>query len=256
MNESNIPSNSLVTDIPEAIDAGTLTERLQGTPLPNVDYLIERLSPPTRTERETPLLEFKASYLPIEGDASSVDACKWNVVEAIVSMVNATGGCILLGVVETEDHRLIACGCDPHGILDKPGKESKDLIGKTIGELFHKDGLYRIDDKKTFALNEPQAILAHVHMRLCHSEEMGEDVIALIISPAPEGGDLLTVKKTVSRNGEKSSVAVLFFRDEQFPRNNAIEDLVGHFSEYESYRRNRRVGRKAYAELLRPEAAL
>lgn len=243
-------------NVPETIDAGTLADRLLGNPLPNVDYLIERLSPPIRTERETPLLEFKASYLPEEGDSSSVDACKWNVVEAIVSMANATGGCILLGVKEMDDHRLVACGCDPHGILDHPGRESKDLIGKTVKELFHPNGVYECDDKRSFTLNEPKEVLEHVRFRLCHSEEMGDNVIAIIVSPVPEGGDLLTVKKTVSRNGEKTSVAVLFHRDELFPRNNPIEDIAGHFSEYDSYRRNRRVGRKAYAELLRPEAAL
>ena len=243
-------------NIPDAIDAGTLADRLLGDPLPNVDYLINRLSPPTRTERETPLLEFKASYLPQPGDAASVDACKWNVVEAIVSMANATGGCILLGVIETQDHHLAACGCDPHGVLGKPGKESKDLIGNTAKELFHKNGVYQIDDNKSFSLNDPTTIHKHVHLRLCHSEEMESDVMAIIVSPVPENNDLLTVKKTVSRNGEKSSVAVLFYRDDEFPRNNHIDDIVGRFSEYDSFRRNRRVMRQAYAELLRPETAI
>lgn len=251
-----VSQSTSAQSIPDAIDAGTLADRLLGDPLPNVDYLINRLSPPTRTERETPLLEFKASYLPQPGDPASVDACKWNVVEAIVSMANATGGCILLGVTETQDHLLAACGCDPHGVLEKPGKESKDLIGNTTKELFHKNGVYQIDDNRSFTLNDPTTIQKHVHLRLCHSEEMGSDVIAIIVSPVPEDNDLLTVKKTVSRNGEKSSVAVLFYRDDEFPRNNHIEDIAGRFTEYDSFRRNRRVTRQAYAELLRPETAL
>ena len=254
--EKIVTQSASLQNIPDAIDAGTLADRLLGDPLPNVDYLINRLSPPTRAERETPLLEFKASYLPQPGDTASVDACKWNVVEAIVSMANATGGCILLGVIETQDHHLVACGCDPHGVLEKTGKESKDLIGNTAKELFHKNGVYQIDDNKSFTLNDPATIQKHVHLRLCHSEEMARDVIAIIVSPVPENNDLLTVKKTVSRNGEKSSVAVLFYRDDEFPRNNHIEDIAGRFAEYDSFRRNRRVARQAYAELLRPETAL
>ena len=254
--EKIVTQSASLQNIPDAIDAGTLADRLLGDPLPNVDYLINRLSPPTRAERETPLLEFKASYLPQPGDTASVDACKWNVVEAIVSMANATGGCILLGVIETQDHHLVACGCDPHGVLEKTGKESKDLIGNTAKELFHKNGVYQIDDNKSFTLNDPTTIQKHVHLRLCHSEEMARDVIAIIVSPVPENNDLLTVKKTVSRNGEKSSVAVLFYRDDEFPRNNHIEDIAGRFAEYDSFRRNRRVARQAYAELLRPETAI
>ena len=239
-----------------AIDGGTLAKKLLGDPLPNVDLLIERLPPPNRSERETPLLEFKASYLPAPGDAATEDACKWNVVEAIVSMANATGGCILLGVVETEDHRLVACGCDPHGILGKQGKESKDLIATVFKELFRKDGCYRYDEKKTFTVNEPERLRNCVSARLCHSEELDEDLLALIVTPIPENGKLITVAKTVLRNGERSRTTVLFHRSEELPRNDSIEDVTEHFDEYDEFRQSRKVARESYSAFLKPQRLL
>lgn len=241
--------------INQAIDGGTLAKRLLGDPLPNVDLLLERLSPPNRTERETPLLEFKASYLPAQGDDASEDACKWNVVEALISMANATGGCVLLGIKETNDHHLEACGCDPLGILRKSGMESKDLIASTRKQLFKKDGTYQFDNTKTFSLNELERLQNCVTFRLCHSEMLDGDVLALIVSPIPEGEPLISVTKSALRNGEKTNTPVLFHRSEAEPRNEHI-DISRDLNKYDEFRQNRKVARESYSAFLNPKALL
>ena len=127
---------------PKAIDAAYLTKRLLGLPNPNVDTLIATI---LQAGRESSILEYKAAYRPSPGDGASLDACRWNIVKAIIAMANASGGCILLGIGEDERHNPVVGDWDPDNVLMRPtANEPANLADHTMKVLFENKFFYRI----------------------------------------------------------------------------------------------------------------
>ena len=187
--------------------------QLLGLISPNVDNLIRRFSVGNVKNRERPLIEFKASYLPGSNDPDSPDACRWNVIKAIVGMANSQGGCIVLGLKENDDKTLSRGNGDPEGILAQIGKEDKDLSNHTCHVLFRPTGSLQVSNneivkfnKKDFWLSLSAQTNGAKGFLTCKSHFGGDvdgfPVVVIFVDPIPENGELISVE--VEKQSEKT----------------------------------------------------
>ena len=205
---------------PKAIDAAVLTRRLLGLPNPNVDVLIATIS---QAGRESSILEYKASYRPRPGDGASLDACRWNIVKAIISMANASGGCVLLGIGEDGKHNPVVGDWDPDGVLRRAtANEPANLAEHTMKVLFGNKTERVFELKRGEFVRIGNETLSSIRrLTKCvpgQSERLGCGVLALIVSPfvRKDGEfDLLSVEI-----GE-GLVSTFYVRDETTARTKA-----------------------------------
>ena len=170
---------------PKAIDAADLTRRLLGLPNPNVDTLMAAIS---QAGRESSILEYKASYRPSPGDGASLDACRWNIVKAIIAMANASGGCILLGIGEDERHNPVVGDWDPDNVLRRPtANEPANLADHTMKVLFGNKPERVFELRRgDFVRIGKDTLSAIRRLTKCvpsRSERLDCGVLALIVSP-------------------------------------------------------------------------
>lgn len=170
---------------PKAIDAAYLTKRLLGLPNPNVDTLIATIS---QAGRESSILEYKASYRPSPGDGASLDACRWNIVKAIIAMANASGGCILLGIGEDERHNPVVGDWDPDNVLMRTtANEPANLADHTMKVLLGNKPERVFELKRgDFVRIGKDTLSAIRRLTKCvpsRSERLDCGVLALIVSP-------------------------------------------------------------------------
>ena len=170
---------------PKAIDAADLTRRLLGLPNPNVDTLMSAIS---QAGRESSILEYKASYRPRPGDGASLDACRWNIVKAIIAMANASGGCILLGIGEDERHNPVVGDWDPDNVLMRStANEPANLADHTMKVLLGNKPERVFELKRgDFVRIGKDTLSAIRRLTKCvpsRSERLNCGVLALIVSP-------------------------------------------------------------------------
>ena len=224
--------------IPECNDFGDLSRFALGiepSPAPDVDNLLRGLSGARENgTRETHFLEFKAHYMPKEGDASSPAACKWNVVEAMISMANAWGGCILLGVGEDKTKKelfLVDIGYDAFIKADQKHEDRhfcdhirKELLGSKGGERL----VFEVADTQRYELDKEyiDRLRNHVSFHICHSARLNGHVLAILVTHVRQMADLIPVtyvQKVTKEYGQgetqirETQKDLLFHRDQQAP---------------------------------------
>lgn len=225
----------------EKITGAEYAERLLAINSPTrlIDHLIEKLAAKTGTGWESNLLEFKGSYhkRPDSDDPDSQDCFEWNVMHAFIALANAQGGCVVIGIAETDNHRLVPGDWDPDGILGCrdadgdgkpiPGREEKDLVDHVKG-VFFREKFKRNGRTYKFAkanANKPSLPLTENIFELgnetisrlaklvafypCHSESLSCNVLAAIVHPVNKDEDLIEVRRTKKNNSEP----VVFYRD-------------------------------------------
>lgn len=224
-----------------AITGAEYAERLLAVNSPTrlIDHLIEKLAAKTGTGWESNLLEFKGSYhkRPDSDDPDSQDCFEWNVMHAFVALANAQGGCVVIGIAETDDHRLVPGDWDPDGILGCrdadgdgkpiPGREEKDLVDH-VNSIFFKDKFkhngrtykFTTQSKRNpsappvaheFALDHESIskLSKLVTFYPCHSERCFCNALAAIVHPVKKDDDLIEVL----RKEKNVSEHVIFYRD-------------------------------------------
>lgn len=219
--------------LPACSDFGVLSGSVLGVeppPAPDVDKLLRGLSGSRENgTRETNFLEFKAHYLPKEGDSSTVGACKWNVVEAMVSMANAWGGCILLGVGEDKTQRdlyLVDIGYKRFLAAD-PKHEDRHFCEHIRKELLGSKGderlVFEVSDAHRYELGDKhlERLRNHVSFHLCHSKRLNGPVLAILVSHVEEMDELIavsSVRKEKKMFGlRETQKALLFYRNSKSP---------------------------------------
>ena len=229
-----------------AITGAEYAERLLAVNSPTrlIDHLIEKLAAKTGTGWESNLLEFKGSYhkRPDSDDPDSQDCFEWNVMHAFIALANAQGGCVVIGIAETDDHRLVRGDWDPDGILGCrdadgdgkpiPGREEKDLVDHVYGvffkEKFKRNGrTYKFTAQNKRNPSAPPA--AHeftldaetlcklsklVTFYPCHSEMCSCNALAAIVHPVKKDDDLIEVCRTKKNRSE----SVIFYRDRRIAK--------------------------------------
>ncbi len=239
-------------------DFGSLSSSVLGVdppPVPDVDKLLRGLSGSRENgTRETNFLEFKAHYLPKQGDNSTGDACKWNVVEAMVSMANAWGGCILLGVGEDKKKKelyLVDIGYKTFCEED-PKREDRDFCAYVQKELLGtKDEerlAFEVSDAQRYELGKEalDRLRTHVSFHLCHSVRLKGPVLAILVSHIGPMNELIPVSSVVIRERKKvlgyeigilreTQKELLFHRDPRKPDTARKEwkDVGAYYSERE-----------------------
>ena len=230
-----------------AIDAAELTKRLLGLPNPNVDTLIDKAS---ASGRESSILEYKASYRPQPGDGASLDACRWNIVRAIISMANASGGCILVGIGEDSQHNPVVGNWDPDGVLKRErANEGANLADHTLKVLFGNkpERTYEVEKNRIYRVGKVamKAIRKLTKCVPCRSERLDCGVLALIVSPYRRGKDdefkLLSVEKGLNL------VSTFYVRDENAAR---TRSLMYPSEALDSYLLNRRIQKEEFGDIL------
>lgn len=191
-------------------DFGALSGSVLGInppPLPDIDKLLRGLSGARDSgTRETSFLEFKAHYLPKAGDPSTVDECKWNVVEAMVSMANAWGGCILLGVYEDKTRKdLFPVDIGHKAFLDaSPVHEDRHFCAYVQKELFQtnlrgpKDDIrlvFEVSETKRYEIKQEHLdrLRKHVSFHLCHSRRLKGPILAILVRHIKNESELIPV---------------------------------------------------------------
>ncbi len=209
MNDDNAPQDFSGFD---------LTKRMLLPPMPNFHNLLDNL---TFNHRENALVEFKASHRPRPGDVSSKDACRWNVVKAVVAMANSVGGCILLGVDDDGNPVSPECGCYPDGVW-KRRDEGHQLRAPLITELFKNRYDFRDEDTGKSVRIEDTSLERNLK-KICPPEcflpcydNAGSRVMAILVTPVPPGEQPILVRKTqfAEAPGHCIEESVCFFRDE------------------------------------------
>ena len=225
----------------EKITGAEYAERLLAVNSPTrlIDHLIEKLAAKTGTGWESNLLEFKGSYhkRPDSDDPDSQDCFEWNVMHAFIALANAQGGCVVIGIAETDDHQLVPGDWDPDGILGCrdadgdgkpiPGREEKDLVNH-VNSVFFKDKFKRNGRTYQFTTQNkrnPSAPPAAHEFTLdaetltklsklvtfypCHSERCSCNVLAAIVHPVKKDDDLVEVLRKKNNVSEH----IVFYRD-------------------------------------------
>ena len=242
--------------LPECTDFGALSGSVLGVsppPAPDVDNLLRGLSG-TRENgtRETNFLEFKAHYLPKDGDISSEAACKWNVVEAMISMANAWGGCILLGIGEDKTKKeLFHVDIGYQAFLKADPKHEdrhfcehvrKELLGSKNADRL----VFEVSDAQRYELdkNALDRLRDHVSFHLCHSVRLKGAVLAILVTHIEQMSDLIpvsSVRKAKRVFGlRETQKDLLFHRNPQAPDSVRKEwkDVVAYYSDREENRPN------------------
>lgn len=120
---------------------------------PDIDPVIDFLAEGRTLGKESPVLEFKASFKPSENDPDPLDRTQWNVVEALIAMANSYGGLLVLGMAEDNSTGELKPGGVQHIVKllteTKHGRapEEKDMRNKILG----KDGLRLSGKGKTYS---------------------------------------------------------------------------------------------------------
>lgn len=220
-----------------AITGAEYAERLLAVNSPTrlIDHLIEKLAAKTGTGWESNLLEFKGSYhkRPDSDDPDSQDCFEWNVMHAFVALANAQGGCVVIGIAETDDHQLVPGDWDPDGILGCrdadgdgkpiPGREEKDLVDHVTSVFFKGNGrTYKFTKQNKRNPSAPPTaheftldaetlskLLKLVTFYPCHSERCSCNALAAIVHPVKKDDDLIEVCRTKKNRTEN----VIFYRD-------------------------------------------
>ena len=178
-----------------------LLEELLGIGTPNANDLIKKLSQGNVKSMEGPLLEFKAAYYPSKEDRATKDECRWNVIEAIVGMANARGGCVILGISEDVNTKALTKGdCDPDGVLKRPCREEKDLSDHTKRVLYQGSNFTLSDTSIIHVTPRLWSTLGkltafHVCKFTTSEPEDSFPVVAILVEPIPKGEGLLGVEK-------------------------------------------------------------
>ena len=158
-------------------------------------------------------------------------------MHAFIALANAQGGCVVLGIAETDDHRLVPGDWDPDGILGCrdadgdgkpiPGREEKDLIDHVYGiffkEKFKRNGhTYKFTTQNKRNASAPP--VAHeftldaetlsklsklVTFYPCHSERCSCNALAAIVHPVKKDDDLIEVLRKKNNVSEH----IVFYRD-------------------------------------------
>lgn len=228
-------------------DFGSLSGSVLGVdppPVPDVDKLLRGLSGSRENgTRETNFLEFKAHYLPKEGDSSTVGACKWNVVEAMVSMANAWGGCILLGVYEDKRRKeltLVDIGYKKFRD-DDPKHEDRDFCAYVRKELLGSKGanrlVFEVSDTKRYEIEGKhlEQLRKCVSFYLCDSKRLHGPVLAILVSHVEEMNEMIAVSSVRKEKRvfglRETQKAMLFHRNSKTPDTAQKDwsDLVAYF---------------------------
>lgn len=256
----------------EEVTGAVLVERLMGVPAanPNADELFKLLSPKKGRTWEGPLLELKASYLSNETFSSESerrlanDSCRWNVVKALIAMANASGGCVLLGIVEefpdvSRGRLLRAVPIDP--AFNDETHEPKDIISHVESALFSGDGEFVLPNGKIFTVEGGLASLrARTRMYVVDCPLADGTAVALIVDPIPLGEDLVIVKERLRRGKADSEVNVvkgehIYYRSQKVASVNQVDlpekkGFVERMRVYEAYARKRKLTYPYFKQIL------
>jgi len=190
---------------------------------PDIDPVIDFLAEGRTLGKESPVLEFKASFKPSENDSDPLDRTQWNVVEALIAMENSYGGLLVLGMAEDKSTGELKPGGVQHIVKllteTKHGRapEEKDMRNRILG----KDGLRLSGKGKTYSfpikgesvvISIPEetrnGLLDRRRMEIvrCTSgkgvgpdKSERYDVLAFLVEPLPVGAELFSV--SVSSKG-------------------------------------------------------
>ena len=213
-------------------NGATVAEIILGKLDPNVDHLIEVLSTKNSNSLESPLLEFKGTWRKPKDDTSPDDQHKWNVVKALVSMYNAYGGCVLVGLAEghPDKSQLKLLNCDPDGILANPKNEWKDLQSHLYAELFKGEkgqGIFNPNADESYQIQSASLDLLkrHVSAYLCFSRRYGGNIIALIVTPLNGNREAIYINhKARRKDGFESKETLLYHRDHRIAESPSIPE--------------------------------
>ena len=258
------------TGILHSITGAQYAEQLLSVDKRSIDRLLEKLSPVNRDLAgwESSLLELKATYWPSPDFPDDVDfdqpeCFEWNVVHAFLALANSQGGCVVIGIDETKDHRLRRGDWDPEQVVSefrgvnvprmpkfdpRNSVEFKTLRDRVLKRLLsdeacRKGRKFRFEKRVQGRSDKPvhlyeltagtvQRLRKLVEVYNCHSDIVGCDVLAVIVKPVAKGESLLEVSRKVDNVLEKQ---VVFYRGASSAETLEIRSL----EDYERYKNTR-----------------